>query len=201
MAKKKSTKKAAKPAPKRKAARKGGRPAAKKSKGMSEAEMMAQWQMAMTPAAGHKRLEPLVGTFRARTEFVMAPGMPPQFHDGTSENRWVLGGRYLQQTYNGMAMGMPFEGIGYTGYDNPSKRYVGTWMDTFGTGLMISVGAGRPSDSKIAFVTEAIEPSGRKIVFDSIIKVKDNDNHSYEMWTKAPNGKRFRNMLVTYARA
>jgi len=201
MAKKKTTKKAARPAPKKKTAhaRKGGRPAVKK--GMSEAEMMAQWQTAMTPSAGHKRLAPMVGTFRAMTEFVMAPGVPPQVHDGISENRFVLGGRYLEQTYRGTAMGMPFEGIGYTGYDNPSKRYVGTWMDTFGTGLMISTGVGRPSDSKIVFATEAIEPSGRKIHFDSIITVKDRDHHSYEMWTKAPNGRRFRNMIVTYVRA
>jgi hypothetical protein len=193
MAKKKSTKRAAKPARKN----------TKKSapKGTTEAEMMAQWQAAMTPAAGHKRLVPMVGTFRARTEFVMAPGIPPQVHEGTSENRFVLGGRYLEQTYRGTAMGMPFEGIGYTGYDNPSKRHVGTWMDTFGTGLMISVGTGRPTDQKMTFVTEAIEPSGRKIVFDSIIKVKDRDHHTYEMWTKAPNGKRFRNMLVEYVRA
>lgn len=197
MAKKKTTKKAArsaskaKPAPKKKRA----------SHGPSEAEMMAQWQAAMTPAAGHKRLEPMVGSFRARTEFVMAPGIPPQYHDGISENRWVLGGRYLEQSYRGTAMGMPFEGIGYTGYDNPSKRYVGTWMDTFGTGLMISVGIGRPTDGKMAFATEAIEPSGKKIHFESIIKVKDRDHHSYEMWTKSAAGKRYRNMLVEYVRA
>jgi hypothetical protein len=199
MAKKKSTKKLAKSASKRKPARKGKKPAAKK--GMSEAEMMAQWQTAMTPAAGHKRLEPLVGTFRARTEFVMAPGTPPQIHEGTSQNRLVLGGRFLEQAYSGTAMGMPFEGIGYTGYDNASQRYVGSWMDTFGTGLMLSVGVGRPSDSKIAFATEAIEPSGKKILFDASITVKDRDHHSYEMWTKAPNGKRYRNMIVTYERA
>jgi hypothetical protein len=191
MAKKKTSKRAAKTAPKKKAARKG----------MTEAEMMARWQAAMTPSAGHRRLEPMVGTFRARTEFVMAPGIPPQVHEGTSENRFVLGGRFLEQVYRGTAMGMPFEGIGFTGYDNPSKRYVGTWMDTFGTGLMNSVGTGRPTDTKMTFLAEAIEPSGRKIKFDCIVKVKDRDHHTYEMWTKAPDGKRFRNMLVEYVRA
>lgn len=194
MAKKATKKKAAKPA--RKASKK---PAAKR--GLSDSEMMPQWQVAMTPGAAHKRLAPLVGTFKAKTEFVMAPGLPPMIHEGTSENRFVLGGRYLEQTYRGMAMGMPFEGIGYTGYDNPSKRYVGTWMDTFGTGLMNSVGVGRPTDAKLSFVADAVEPSGKKIVFDAIIVIKNRDQHSYEMWTKAPNGKRFRNMIVTYVRA
>jgi hypothetical protein len=198
MAKTISKKKAAKPARKntKKAAKKTGAKGA-----ASEAAMMAQWQTAMTPGASHKRLDPLVGKFKAKTEFVMAPGVRPMVHEGTSENRWVLGGRYLEQAYRGTAMGMPFEGIGYTGYDNPSRRYVGTWMDTFGTGLMISVGVGRPTASKMNFVAAAIEPSGKKIVFDAIITIKDRDHHSYEMWTKAPNGKRFRNMIVTYVRA
>jgi hypothetical protein len=98
-------------------------------------------------------------------------------------------------------MGMPFEGIGYTGYDNPSKRYVGTWMDTFGTGLMSSVGTGKPTDKKMAFVAEAIEPSGKTVMFDCVITVKDHDHHAYEMWTKAPNGKRYRTMRVDYVRA
>jgi hypothetical protein len=198
MAKKTSKKKAAKPArtTTNKAAKKAGAKGA-----TSEAAMMAQWQSAMTPGASHKRLDPLVGKFKAKTEFVMAPGVPPMVHEGTSENRWVLGGRYLEQAYRGSMMGMPFEGIGYTGYDNPGKRYVGTWMDTFGTGLMNSVGVGRPTASKMNFVAEAVEPSGKKIVFDAIITIKNRDHHSYEMWTKAPNGKRFRNMIVTYVRA
>jgi hypothetical protein len=187
----KTVSRAKKPAPRRKAARKS----------KSEAEMMAQWQAASTPAHGHKRLEPMVGTFNAVTEFVMAPGTPPQTHEGTSENTLVLGGRYLRQTYRGTALGMPFEGIGYTGYDNPGKRYVGTWMDTFGTGLMNSLGTGRPTDSKLTFAAEAIEPSGRKVHFDCIVTIKDKDRHSYEMWTKAPNGKRFRTMKVDYVRA
>jgi Protein of unknown function (DUF1579) len=193
-----SNKKAAKPARKttKKTAKKAGAKGA-----MSEAAMMAQWQSAMTPGAWHKRLDPLVGKFKAKTEFVMAPGVPPMVHEGTSDNRWVLGGRYLEQAYRGTAMGMPFEGIGYTGYDNPSKRYVGTWMDTFGTGVMSSAGVGRPTPSKMTFVAEAVEPSGKPIVFDAIITVKNPDQHSYEMWTKAPNGKRFRNMIVTYVRA
>ena len=198
MAKTTSKKKAAKPV--RKTSKKAAKKTGAKS-GMSEAAMMAQWQSAMTPGPSHKRLDPLVGTFKAKTEFVMAPGVPPMVHEGTSVNRWVLGGRYLEQAYRGMAMGMPFEGIGYTGYDNPSKRFVGTWMDTFGTGLMNSVGVGRPTPAKMTFVAEAIEPSGKKIVFDAIITIKNRDQHSYEMWTKAPDGKRFRNMIVTYVRA
>jgi len=131
----------------------------------------------------------------------MGPGAPAQVHDGTSVHRLVLGGRFLEQSYTGMAMGMPFEGLGYTGYDNATKRYVGTWMDTFSTGLMTSVGVGRPTNEKMTFAAESYEPSGKRILFDAIVKIQDRDHHSFEMWTKGPNGKKFRTMIVEYVRA
>jgi len=185
---------AAKPKPKAAAAPK--RP----PKAMTEAEMMAQWQAAMTPSPAHARLMPMVGTWRAKTTFTMAPGVPEQVHGGTSVHRMVLGGRYLEQIYKGMSMGMPFEGIGFTGYDNVQQRYVGTWMDTMGTGLMNSVSVGNPTDERIDCVAEAIEPSGQKRVFESIVRIHNHGRHSYEMWTKGPNGKSFRMMLIEYER-
>ena len=168
---------------------------------MSEQETMAQWQAAMTPSAGHALLMPMVGSWRATTTFTMAPGAPPQVSEGTSVHRLVLGGRYLEQVYKGTSMGMPFEGIGFTGYDNVQQRYVGTWMDTMGTGVMHSTGVGRPTDERIDFVCEAIEPSGQKKVFDASVRVRGHANHSYEMWTKGADGKRYRVMLVEYERA
>ena len=195
MKKKAVPKAAAKPNAKAKTKAAGRRPAA-----MSEADMMAQWQAAATPSAGHARLMPMVGTWRTTTTFTMAPGAPPQISQGSSVHRLVLGGRYLEQAYKGAAMGMPFEGIGYTGYDNVQKRYVGTWMDSFGTGLMNSLGVRRPTDQRMDFVSDVIEPSGKKKVYDSIIRIRDHAHHSYEMWTKGPTGKSYRTMLVEYER-
>jgi hypothetical protein len=179
------------------------KPAQKKKapKAMSQEAMMALWQVAMTPSAGHTRLEPLVGTWNSKTTFTMGPGAPAQVYEGTSEHRFVLGGRYLEQVYKGMAMGMPLEGIGYTGYDNATKRHVGSWMDTFGTCIMTSVGVGRPTESTMRFLAESHRPSGRKIEFDAILRVADRNRHSYEMWTEGPGGKRFRSMIVEYVRA
>ena len=165
-----------------------------------EAAMMAAWQKAMTPSKGHARLEPIVGTFHAKTTFVMAPGLPPQVSDGTSVHRWVLGGRYVEQVYTGTSMGMPFEGIGFTGYDNVQRRYVGTWMDSFGTGIMDSVGVGKPSAKAMDFEATSIDPSGKKCRFVCKVRIKDRDRHSYEMWTKGPGGKLFRMMRVEYQR-
>jgi len=187
-----------KPKPKPKATAKAA--PSRKPAAMSESDMMAQWQTAMTPSEGHARLMPMVGTWRTTTTFNMAPGAPDQVSSGKSVHRLVLGGRFLEQHYTGTSMGMPFEGVGYTGYDNVRKRYVGTWMDTFGTGLMNSLGTGRPTDQRIDMICEAIEPSGEKRLFDAIVRIRDHGHHSYEMWTNGPNGKSYRVMLVEYER-
>lgn len=198
--KKKATPPKAKPKAKTMVKPKAKAAATRAPKAMSEEAMMAQWKAASTPSAAHARLTPMVGTWRAKTTFTMAPGGPSEVHGGTSVHRFVLGGRYLEQVYKGLSMGMPFEGIGYTGYDNVQKKYVGTWMDTFGTGLMSSVGVGNPTDERIDAVAEAIEPSGNKKTFETIIRIRDHGHHSYEMWTKGPDGKKYRVMLVEYER-
>ena len=213
MAKKKKTpsKPMKKPAAARAAAtpKRGAKPAraaakkpasARKPKAMDPEAMMAAWMKAMTPAEGHHRLAPLVGTFVARTTFWMAPGAPGDSHDGVSEHDWVLGGRFVQQRYRGTAMGMPFEGIGYTGFDNVRGKYASTWMDTMGTGIMNSVGTGKPTESQIGSVCTAWEAGAGMVEIQGMIRIQDHDHHTFELRRKGPNGKTFRNMLVEYKR-
>lgn len=168
---------------------------------MDHEAMMAAWQAAMTPSKGHAALEIFAGSWRTRTTFTMAPGAPPDVSEGTSENSWVLGGRYLRQVFKGSSMGMPFEGLGYTAYDNVQKQYLGFWMDTFGTGFMTSVGVGKPKDGVFKSVAEGFEPSGHVLRFDCVLRVKDRNHHTYEMWTKAPGGRRYCSMRIEYTRA
>jgi hypothetical protein len=199
-------KKAARPQPKAKAKTKPKATPEPKAattrapKAPSQEEMMAMWQKAMSPSASHARLTPMVGTWNAKTTFVMEAGAPPEVSSGTSVHRLVLGGRYLEQHYRGTSMGMPFEGIGFTGFDNVQQRYVGSWMDSFGTGMMTSIGVGHPTDERIDSVAEAIDPTGKKIVFDTIFRIQNHEHHSYEMWTKGPDGKKYRVMLIEYER-
>jgi hypothetical protein len=167
---------------------------------MDQEAMMAAWQRFMTPSEGHRRLEPMVGTWQAKVTFVMAPKAPPAVSEGTSEHRWVLGGRYLEQRFTGSMMEMPFEGLGYTAYDNAVKKYVGTWMDNMGTGIMVSTGTGRPRDTQMDFEADAVEPTGKPVKFLCKMRVQDPDHHSYEMWATGPDGKRYRSLFIEYTR-
>jgi hypothetical protein len=166
-----------------------------------EKAMMEAWQRAATPAEGHKRLEPLIGTFDAKVRSTVDPSRPPEDSVGTSINSWVLGGRYVEQEFDGEFMGEPYRGIGYTGYDNVQKKYVSLWMDTAGTGMMFLTSAPDKSGKTISGSARIWDPLSEKpLPVESKIVITDNDHHSFELWAKAPNGKMIKLMDIQYTR-
>src|SRR5262245_26127159 len=72
----------------------------------------------MTPGEHHKVLDFKVGKWTCKASMFMAPGMPPMESELKSETKWIMGGRYLHDSVSGSFMGMPFEGMGVSGYDN-----------------------------------------------------------------------------------
>lgn len=173
----------------------------KKQPAMDENAMMELWMKAMTPGEPHKLLDPFVGTFDFKVTTWMAPGAPPSESTGVSENRWVLGKRYVEQKVTGSFMDMPFEGVGYTGYDNVGKHYFGTWMDTMSTGMMTSTGNVEKDGKTFTFLGSMLDPmTGKAAKVKEKITVRSNDEIVMEMWAEAPDGKMFKNMEIVYTR-
>ena len=165
------------------------------------AKMMETYMKLATPGAGHKLLEPIVGSFDVRTVMWEYSGAPPQESTGTSEHVWVLGGRYVQQTFHGSFVGMPFDGIGYTGYDNYRQQYIGVWMDTMGTAMLISTGTADATGKLMTFTGEWDDAmAGKKSYMREVFRIIDNDKHVMEMYMPGPDGKEFRNLEITYTR-
>ena len=163
--------------------------------------MMEKWMKAMTPSEGHKRLDHMVGTWNTKVSMWEAPGGQPQVSDGVSENRWIMGGRYLEQRYTGTMMGQPFEGVGYTGYDNVKGAYWGTWMDNMSTGVMTSWGNTKDNGKTWTFTGTHSDPmTGKEAKTEERITVQSHDQHTFEMWGAGPDGKSFRMMEIVYTR-
>src|SRR5205809_928011 len=77
------------------------------------------------PGDQHKWLSSFEGNWNIAVKSWMDPAKPPQESTGTCESKMVLGGRFLHQECTGSMMGMPFNGMGITGYDNMKKKYIG----------------------------------------------------------------------------
>jgi hypothetical protein len=177
--------------------------AAQQDKQMSAEEKAAMeaWMKYATPGPKHKLLEPFVGTWSVTTTWWQAPGAPPSTSQGTSENTWVLGGRFLQQKVTSEMMGQPFEGIGYTGYDNYKKHFVGTWMDSMGTMVMVSSGHADASGKVLTFTGKIDDVvAGKTVTVREITRVVDNNHHVFEMYGPDPSGKEFKTMEIAYTR-
>jgi hypothetical protein len=168
---------------------------------MDEKAMMELWRKMSTPAAPHKKLEPLVGSWTARNTLWIDPSKPPAVTDGTRESRWALGGRYVEDRYEGTLMGQPFSGIGYTGYDNYKKAYVGTWMDTGSTAVMSASGS-FDSSGKVLTMTARSDDftTGKVVTIREKVTIVSNDENLFEMWGPGPDGKEYKVMEIRYTR-
>ncbi len=164
-------------------------------------EAMKAWAAYATPGEAHARLAKLEGTWTVKTKSWMDPSQPPEETTGSCEFRMVLGGRYLEQRFQGTAMGQPFSGIGYTGFDNVKKKYEAYWIDSMGTGMMVMSGTLDKGGKKTVYTGSMLDPTnGKKVAIKSVDTEVDADTLLFEMWMSGPDGKMAKSMEMTYTR-
>jgi hypothetical protein len=166
-----------------------------------QAAMMDQMMKMAAPSEAHKKLEMMAGTWTTKVKMWMDPAAAPQESEGVSENRMVLGGRWLEQRYEGTFMGGPFSGVGFTGYDNFKKAYVGLWMDTASTSTMMTTGTADAAGKTLTFTGSMDDPmSGQTTQMKEVLTIVDADHHNFEMWMSGPDGNMMKAMEITYTR-
>jgi len=77
------------------------------------------------PGAEHKKLQPFVGRWTFTMKFWTDPSQPPAELKGTIERKWIMDGRFVQETARGECAktGKAFEGMGLLGYDPAQKKF------------------------------------------------------------------------------
>jgi len=156
---------------------------------MDMQEMMAVYQKLSVPGEPHRLLARMEGTWDARSKYSMEPGQPETESTGTVEQRMILGGRYLQQEHSSEMMGAPFTGINLIGYDNHTKKYVSTWIDTMSTGIYYFEGTADPDGEVITQECRYDDPVKGPTVWRSITRLVDDDTVVYEMYGVDEKGK------------
>jgi hypothetical protein len=153
------------------------------------------------PGPGHKNLEPLAGTWNAKAKFWMDPSKPPDQSEGVCERKWILGGRFLQEVYQGKAMGQPFKGIGMIGFDNFKKKYVTMWVDSMSTALQTTEGTYDPAKKTFTFHNEGMDPyTGQKMKSRDVTRLVSPDKQLVEMYKQTPDGKEIKILEIVYTR-
>jgi hypothetical protein len=154
-----------------------------------------------TPGPAHRMLDGMIGNWQAEVKHWMEPGGQAETSTGTSSAKWILDDHYVESTFTGDMMGMPFEGRGVCGYDNIKKKYFSTWFDSMATGFMVSEGTFDPSTKTFTYTGQAPDCfSGKYVAMRSIVKMVDADHMTMEMYGPGPDGKEFKNMEIAYTR-
>ena len=167
----------------------------------SQDEMMAMYMKYATPGEQHKALEPLVGSWDCVTRMWMDPKAPPTESKGTSETKWILGGRFVQEDVSGDMNGMPFHGMGISGYDLYKQKYNWIWMYEMSTMIMYSEGTADSSKKVITYAgTYNDYASGQTKTYIAVLNIIDSNKHTFEMGDQGPDGKLSKNFEITYTR-
>lgn len=167
-------------------------------------EQMAEAMKLGQPSDAHKKLGAFEGRWNYVGKFWMDPAKKPVVMKGTSENTWILGGRFLQAKATGEAVnGMPaFEGMGLTGYDNVKQQYTSNWYDNMSTGTMTATAS---FDDKSKTLNEKgsyfcpMEKTEKN--YRAVWKVKGKDTYQYASYMTDAKGKEVKTMEIEYRRA
>jgi hypothetical protein len=158
------------------------------------------WMEYMTPGMAHQMLAKSDGEWQEEITMWMAPNTEPMKNTATATNKMILDGRYQQSIHKGTFNGMPFEGIGLTGFDNAKKVYMSTWIDNMGTGIMYSEGKWDDAKKMIEFKGSGIDPmTGKEMKVRQTLKIVDDNTHMMEMFSYQ-DGKEFKTMEIKLTR-
>lgn len=173
-------------------AKAGDKPAAAPA-GMPGMEMMM-------PGEGHAKMKALEGTWDALIKNSMDPSGATE-SKGTTTAKWIMDGRYLVEEHSAEMMGMPFKGMGISGYDNATKKYFNVWIDNMGTGVMNSTGSVDASGKVFTYEGESFDPmQGKNVKMRMITKIIDDKKHTFEMFAPGPDGKEAKILEITYTK-
>jgi len=182
--------------------------AAQEAKKANDGEMMAKMMELAQPGPEHKRLAGVVGTWSYTVKYWFSPDAPPNVSTGTAVAREVMSGRYFITEHTGK-MQMPgadgkmleteFKGMSVEGFDNVKKKFVSSWIDNMGTGIMNSEGT-YDADSKTLTYRSEYEPMpGMKTKVRETVKIADKDHHTFEFFEDR-GGTEVKTMEIQYVR-
>ena len=186
------------------------KPEAKPGGQPDEAQMMATMMELAKPGENHKLLEGLAGTWTYTGKFWMTPdpNAPPMESPGKTVRKPIMGGRYVQADHvgkmqmpgpDGKLMDSDFKGMEIAGYDNAKKKFVSSWIDNMGTGIMQSEGTYDSATKTLTYAAEYEPVPGMKIKARELLKISDNDHHTLQFFEDR-GGKEVKVMEIVYTR-
>jgi hypothetical protein len=166
----------------------------------SEEELAAMQEMA-APGEHHEHLAMLVGDW-TYTAKMWQPGVPEAMEmTGMMSARKLLDGRFVEASWKGDFMGMPFEGMAIDGYDKMKQTYTSEWRDNFGTYTLHYTGSCEQDGKIRTTIGEFVDPmSGQMVRDEGRMTFQDDGRVLMESWRVEKDGNKNKMMEIMLTR-
>jgi hypothetical protein len=149
----------------------------------------------------HKVLESLVGTWDARIKHYVNPDKPAEYK-GVMTRTMILGGNFLQESFQGEFAGKKFAGLGIIGFDYNKDKFTTTWHDSMSTSMTLTLGVFDSRKKTLTSTGEEFEPNTKKTMkVRDVLKIISADEQVLEMYRRPAGEKEdYKIMEVRYTR-
>jgi len=147
-----------------------------------QAELMAEYQKMAMPGDEHKVLYALAGVWNQEIKFWPEPGAQPLVSTGTTVNKAILGGRFMQCNSVSGEGELTTQSLIILGYDRRHQCYTSVGFDTWGTYYVTAAGQYDDSTKTMVLYGEDEDPIwGIVQQYDMIISIPDKDTFISEV--------------------
>ena len=155
------------------------------------------------PTAEHGRLAKDVGTWDATVKtWMRGPESEPTVSQGVEIVKLMPGGLWAKSEFDGKFGDQEFHGAGQSGFDTKKGKYVGTWVDSMTTEIMVMEGEYDPASRTMTMYAKGSDPAGKTYDAKMTSKHHDDDNRVFTMSMKTDEtkGEFVKMMEITYKR-
>jgi hypothetical protein len=173
-----------------------------------DAEMMAKMMELSKLNDNHKLLGTLAGTWTDTVKMWMDPKGNPTESKGTAVRKAIMGGRYYVCDFTGQMQmpgadgkpkNMEFKGMSIEGYDNVKQKFVSTWCDIMGTGIVMSEGTYDAGSKTFTYTGSFEAMPGMTIKLRETLKIVDANHHTFEYFEDRGQGE-MKSVEINYTR-
>lgn len=158
---------------------------------------MAEMMKATQPGERHKQLESLAGTWDVAVRFKYGGG-PERQGKATSEAKWILGGRFLQQEYKSDSGQVTLQ---FLGYDNQRKKFFEVKIDNMDTGVLHTEGDVSNDGKVITNVGDRTDPlTGEQRRLRIVTTIVDKDHYTVEWFMRDQEGNEEKTVTMMHTR-
>jgi len=156
----------------------------------AQAEMMKAWQDFATPGPEHTWMNNHAGTWVCDSVAQwMDPAQPPTYSKATDMVTVAMNGLYQMSDFSSNMMGMEMKGHGMMGFDKMKKKFVLSWIDNLGSGIVRMEGSYDEATKTLNMSGKQSDPGLKKETdMRQVLTFHSDDSYTMTMYGTGHDG-------------